>query len=94
VLGEDAHPTVHEKAAALLHGLARNHPFIDGNKSTAWVAASVFYGINDFQIVVDDDLITGLVVDGAEGLKGVQAIAQTVKAWAQPFLIDDDWMGT
>ena len=29
VLGEDAYPTLHEKAAALLHGLARNHPFID-----------------------------------------------------------------
>jgi prophage maintenance system killer protein len=30
--GEDAYPTIHEKAAALLHSLARNHPFVDGNK--------------------------------------------------------------
>jgi death-on-curing protein len=29
--GEDAFPSIHEKAAALLHGPARNHPFITGN---------------------------------------------------------------
>lgn len=40
--GEDAYPTLHEKAAALLHGLARNHPFVDANKCTAWAATSVF----------------------------------------------------
>ena len=33
--GDDAYPTIHEKATALLHGLARNHPFVDGNKRTA-----------------------------------------------------------
>lgn len=38
--GEDAFPTVHEKASALLHGLARNHPFVDGNKRTAWSATN------------------------------------------------------
>jgi len=38
--GDDAYPTIHEKAAALLHGLARNHPFVDGNKRTAWAATS------------------------------------------------------
>nr|WP_319455134.1 MULTISPECIES: Fic family protein [unclassified Mycobacterium] len=42
VFGEDAYPTVHEKAAAVLHSLARNHPFIDGNKRTAWAATTVF----------------------------------------------------
>jgi death on curing protein len=94
VLGEDAYPTVHVKAAAMLRSLARNHPFIDGNKRTAWAAASVFYEINGFEIVADDGLIIGLVVEFAEGLKGVQDIAKTVKAWAQPFPIDDDWMGT
>lgn len=41
--GEDAYPTIHEKAAALLHSLARNHPFIDGNKRTAWAATRCDY---------------------------------------------------
>lgn len=31
--GEDAYPSIHEKAATLLYGLTRNHPFIDGNST-------------------------------------------------------------
>ena len=31
MFGEDAYPTLEEKAAALLHSLVRNHAFVDGN---------------------------------------------------------------
>ncbi len=31
--GDDAYPTLAEKAAVLLYGIARNHPFADGNVS-------------------------------------------------------------
>ncbi len=41
--GLDAYPSVHEKAAALIHSLIRNHPFVDGNKRTAVVATFTFY---------------------------------------------------
>jgi death-on-curing protein len=83
--GADAFPTLHEKAAALLHGLARNHPFLDGNKRTAWAATAVFYMINGFLIRADQGDIVALVVDAAEGLADVPAIAAHLKAWAQPF---------
>lgn len=33
---------VFDLAAAYAFGIARNHPFIDGNKRTAWVVARVF----------------------------------------------------
>jgi death-on-curing protein len=82
--GDDAYPTIHEKAAALLHGLARNHPFIDGNKRTAWAATEVFYTINGHEMTADDGLIVALVVDIAEGLLDVPAIAATLKVWALP----------
>ena len=36
--GEEAYPTVHLKAAALLHSLAGNHPLVDGNKRLALAA--------------------------------------------------------
>jgi death-on-curing protein len=36
--GEDAYPTIIEKAAALLHSLVLNHPFVDGNKRTGTIA--------------------------------------------------------
>ncbi len=40
-------------AAAYAFGIARNHPFIDGNKRTAWVVARLFLRINDVQIAFD-----------------------------------------
>lgn len=44
--GEVLYPTLHEKAAALLHGLARNHALIDGNKRTAWLAMRFLLRVN------------------------------------------------
>lgn len=38
VFGADAYPTLEEKAAALLHSIICNHPFVDGNKRTGWAA--------------------------------------------------------
>ncbi|WP_263168382.1 type II toxin-antitoxin system death-on-curing family toxin [Streptomyces sp. SCSIO ZS0520] len=46
VFGAVLYPTLHEKAAALLHALARNHALIDGNKRTAWLAMRFFLRIN------------------------------------------------
>ncbi len=34
--GKDLYPDIFYKAAALLESLIKNHPFIDGNKRTAW----------------------------------------------------------
>lgn len=46
VFGEDAYPSLHEKAAALLHSLTCNHALVDGNKRLALAALIVFYGLN------------------------------------------------
>ena len=40
-------------AAAYAYGLARNHPFADGNKRTAWVVARVFLAINGYRLEFD-----------------------------------------
>jgi death-on-curing protein len=37
-------------AAAYAFGVARNHPFVDGNKRTAWVLARLFLAVNDVRI--------------------------------------------
>jgi death-on-curing protein len=44
--GQDAFPTIWDKAAALLHGLASTQGFHDGNKRTAWVATEAFLALN------------------------------------------------
>ena len=41
--GEDAYPSLHSKAAALLHSIARNHALVDGN-TLALAANFAFYG--------------------------------------------------
>ncbi len=50
VFGEDAYPTLPEKTAALLHSLARNHPFADGNKRTATIAAIFMLAVNGLRV--------------------------------------------
>jgi len=36
--GEELYPTVYLKAAAILESIVKNHPFVDGNKRTGWLA--------------------------------------------------------
>ena len=55
VFGEDAYPTIHQKAAALLQSLATNHALADGNKRTAWAATRLFYGLNRYCIAASQD---------------------------------------
>ena len=54
-------------AAAYAFGIARNHPFIDGNKRTAWVIARVFLALNSVQIVFAADEAIHAVLAFAAG---------------------------
>src|SRR3990170_2951275 len=47
---DDLYPDIFSKAAALMHSIIKNHPFVDGNKRTAITAASLFLIRNGFQI--------------------------------------------
>lgn len=47
-------PDLADLAASLAHGLARNHPFVDGNKRTAAVMCEVFIELNDGHLEADD----------------------------------------
>ena len=47
-------PTVHELAAAYAFGIARNHPFVDGNKRTALVSAFTFLELNGHEVMADE----------------------------------------
>ena len=41
-------------AAAYAYGIARNHPFIDGNKRTAFVAMELFLACNRYELIAED----------------------------------------
>lgn len=73
--GEDAYPTLQEKVAALLHSIARNHPFADGNKRTATVAALFMLEVNGLCVTWDAAQALTTIVEMAEGEGAVDSFA-------------------
>lgn len=65
--GEDAYPNLSDKAAALMHSLARNHALIDGNKRLALAATLLFCGMNGFYPQLSNDFAYDLTVGAATG---------------------------
>lgn len=51
MFGTAAYADLYEQTAALLHALATNHPLVDGNKRTAWLAAAVFLAVNGVDLM-------------------------------------------
>lgn len=76
--GEEAYPAFAQKAAALMHSLARNHALLDGNKRLAWSATRVFCLLNGRDIAFSVDEAEELVVAVAAGELDVPAIAETL----------------
>src|SRR5690606_8189667 len=60
-------PDVAALAASLAHGLARNHPFVDGNKRTAHVCYRVFLALNDVEFVATEEEKYVAMIGLAEG---------------------------
>jgi death on curing protein len=62
------HRAISRKAAALLHGVATSHGFVDANKRTAWLLAELLIERSGYQLVLHyDDAIDELVVDLVTG---------------------------
>lgn len=72
--GRDAYPSFEEKAAALLHSLARNHALVDGNKRLALAGTIVFLGVNGRRLRATNDEAYDLVMAVAAGLDDVADI--------------------
>ena len=54
-------------AAAYAFGIARNHPFVDGNKRAAFGAIIVFLGLNDIDFLVPPESATAMILSLAAG---------------------------
>ncbi|WP_328298907.1 type II toxin-antitoxin system death-on-curing family toxin [Streptomyces sp. NBC_00435] len=82
MFGTPAYADTYEQAAALLHAIATNHPLVDGNKRTAWLAAATFLAVNGIDPAdVDQDTAYDLVIDVAAGSEAdVARIAERLRA--------------
>ena len=72
-------PDLASLAAAYAYGIARNHPFVDGNKRTALVAARTFLILNgvDLEATQDDKVLTFLNL--AEGTICEEQLADWIR---------------
>jgi len=60
--GELLHPTIGEQAAAYLYHLAMNHPFIDGNKRTAFAVTLTFLNLNGYSLNLSQEQAYNFVI--------------------------------
>jgi death on curing protein len=75
-------PDLASLAASLAFGLARNHPFLDGNKRTAAVACELFLVLNDATLEASNIELYPVYLALAEGSLSEAEFA----AWLRPHL--------
>ena len=77
-------PDIADLAAAYGYGIARNHPFVDGNKRTAFVAVELFLALNQLALTADDAscLLTTLAL--AAGDLAEPDFAAWIRAHCEP----------
>jgi death-on-curing protein len=61
------HPDAADLAAAYAFGLSRNHPFLDGNKRTAFVVMELFLNLNGWTLEANDAECISTMLSGAAG---------------------------
>ncbi|WP_296136839.1 type II toxin-antitoxin system death-on-curing family toxin [uncultured Tessaracoccus sp.] len=81
LFGDDAYPSLPEKAAALLESLVRNHALADGNRRLGWLAAVVFLDVNGVWLEAPDDEAYDLVIGVASGRVALRQVTVALRRW-------------
>lgn len=84
MFGHEAYPTIHEKAAALVHALAHDHLFADGNKRTAQIALEQFLANNDYRPTWTDADAYAIILEIAKGKCEIPQIVQWLQIHTIP----------
>lgn len=81
--GQEYYPDIWSKTAAFIHSLIVFHPFADGNKRTAFVAAEVILTLNGFSIkpALENESFFWAI---ARGEKSVEEIKEWLKSHSEP----------
>lgn len=77
-------PDLADLAAAYAFGLAKNHPFVDGNKRASFVACSLFLLLNGRVLPPDDDAIIATWLALAAGTLSEADMAAWLRARIRP----------
>ncbi|MCD2498436.1 type II toxin-antitoxin system death-on-curing family toxin [Microbacterium nymphoidis] len=84
MFGEDAYPSIEEKAAALLSSLSQNHALFDGNKRISLILTFVFLELNGYDVVFGDDDAFDLVMAASQSQQDVGALAARIAENIRP----------
>ena len=84
--GEDLYPDAASKAAALMHSLVSNHPFVDGNKRVGAAAAELFLEVNGWSLHAGDDDLEGITLAVARG----EVAAEELAIWLRQRTVRED----
>ena len=76
-------PDLADLAASLAFGLARNHPFVDGNKRTAHVCYRVFLRLNHGNLIASDEEKYAAMIGLADGSLTEKDFAEWLRARIQ-----------
>lgn len=77
-------PDAAELAAAYAFGIARNHPFVDGNNRTAAVVSETFLQLNGYRLTCNDAELVRSFVALAAGETDVQTLTGWFQRWTSP----------
>jgi len=73
-------------AAAYAFGIAKNHPFVDGNKRAALVAAYTFLAINDCELEAPEPEAVNAILGTADGSLSEEALASWIRSHLIPWV--------
>jgi len=79
MFGKSLYPDIFDKAVALFESLAKNHPFHNGNKRTAFGAMTYFLYINDHICYMNNEDAADLAVDFVTGKLSFESVVHIVK---------------
>jgi death-on-curing protein len=68
-----------ELAAAYAFGIARNHPFVDGDKRTSLLALYTFLGVNDIDFIVSEAEAAAIILSLAAGEVSEQSLTRWIR---------------
>ena len=77
----DPNSTIFELAAAYSFGIAKNHPFVDGNKRTAFTISVLFLELNSYRLVAPEPLAEVAFEDLAAGNLSEESLANWFKEY-------------
>ncbi len=80
----DLYPDLWSKAAALMHSLIKNHPFVDGNKRTALAATAILLELNGHTLTAGNEAVLEFTRQAAIGRIQLPEMAAWLEGNSRP----------